>query len=447
MSDNREISTEELLALNNARQMPHNDEAERGILSCLLQMPDLISECRLKLSTDGFYHPPRRMVYEAILALEAAGKPVDFVLLTNALREAGNLEKAGGAAELSDIFTFIPTPSHFPHYLGILLRALTARTAMRIGAEIIAVASGHSSAISGPLDRSGIACEVDRLAQTIHASTGGPEELSMNDLVGSALEYVEEQMRNPGLPGISTGLGQLDDRTGGIVPGECWVLAGGTSDGKTALAMQIMLQMALLGHPVAHYLGESSKNKWTLRLLACLSGVALRNILRGTMSPEDMGKVHGATKKLVELPIHLRYCPGAEHTWICSDARQLKRRHGLKMWIVDYVQKFRNSRCRNGREQEVAQMSRDFTATACDCGAAVLMLSQLNRQRQLRESDSITHDADVILTLSVPEDTDKDGNVTRHENQRFITIGKARNEERGSHLEFNFNGSVQRFTE
>ena len=108
-------SAEELLASFN-RALPFSDEAEKGVLSCLLQDPvERLSECRVTLPALAFYHDANRTIYEKLLEFYDKNLPVDPVTLTHALREQNLLDKVGGAAAISELFAFVPIPSHFPY--------------------------------------------------------------------------------------------------------------------------------------------------------------------------------------------------------------------------------------------------------------------------------------------------------------------------------------------
>jgi replicative DNA helicase len=114
-------SAEELLASFN-RALPFSDEAEKGVLSCLLQDPvERLSECRVNLPSLAFYHDANRTIYEKLLEFYDKNLPVDPVTLTHALREQNLLDKVGGAAAISELFAFVPIPSHFPYYKKIVL--------------------------------------------------------------------------------------------------------------------------------------------------------------------------------------------------------------------------------------------------------------------------------------------------------------------------------------
>ena len=117
-----EIPTaEELLASFN-RALPFSDEAEKGVLSCLLQDPlERLSDCRVNLPALAFYHDANRTIYEKLLEFYDKNLPIDPVTVTHALREQNLLDKVGGAAAISELFAFVPIPSHFPYYKKIVL--------------------------------------------------------------------------------------------------------------------------------------------------------------------------------------------------------------------------------------------------------------------------------------------------------------------------------------
>jgi replicative DNA helicase len=114
-------SAEELLASIN-RALPFSDEAEKGVLSCLLQDPnERLSDCRVNLPAHAFYHDANRTIYEKLLEFYDKNLPVDPVTLTHTLRDQNLLDKVGGAAAISDLFSFTPISAHFPFYKKIVM--------------------------------------------------------------------------------------------------------------------------------------------------------------------------------------------------------------------------------------------------------------------------------------------------------------------------------------
>lgn len=448
-----EPTTEELLGYANTFALPYSDDAEAGIVSAILYYPEKRAGLLAKHPVEQFFHQRNASVIEAIKALDVGGIGIDVVSLTHALRQTQVIDKIGGPGAVSDFFSFMPIRTHVDFYSEVLLQKFTARQAIRVGAEIVYrvhemdKTAGQTSEHPIDYDANAIVAEVSAIAQRLEISRDPRKSNTMAALMDRAFEWIEDKMANPGLPGYSTGISNIDDATGGIVPGEAWLIAGGTSDGKTALAMQIMLSMALdQGLPVVHYLGESLEVKWSLRCLAHVSRVPLRNLLRGDLTKEFQQAVGTAAHKLKNAPIFLEHCPGKTHNWIIADARDKKRKHDIKMFIVDYLQKFPCGKRIDNREQQVAQMSADYISAASDMEAAVMMLSALNDDGMIRESRAPAYDADNVLTLSVPQSVDKrTKEIVKHEHLRQVWIGKSRNDERNKPLYYDFNGSVQTF--
>ena len=116
-----EPATEDLLA-NINRQLPFSDEAEKGVLSCLLQDPaERLAECRVTLPAAAFYHLPSRTVYETLLMCYDKNIPIDVVTLSSIMRDQGLLERVGGSSAISELYTFVPIAAHFSYYKKAIL--------------------------------------------------------------------------------------------------------------------------------------------------------------------------------------------------------------------------------------------------------------------------------------------------------------------------------------
>jgi len=412
---NEDPSTEELLSGIN-RSLPFSDEAEKGVISCILQDPnERLSECRTTLSNDAFYHVANRTVYEAMMEFYDRSIPLDVATLTHALREKNLLDKVGGAGAISELFTFIPATAHYPFYKKVLTDKYLLRQVIHACSLNIHEAYEHGREyidedISGTLDKA-----EQRLLAVREASGKSDGIKLMSAHVNEAIDYIEAMLANPGqLRGISTGYVQLDKLCAGLQGGEMFVIAARPSMGKTSLAMNLVEHVAVeQKQPVAVFSLEMSASSLVQRLLVARAGINMSSLKRGLLTRADQNALTLAIRDLQEASILIDETPGIDIMELKAKCRRLHRQFGIKMIAIDYLQLLTSSsrRAKDNRQIEIAEISGGIKAIAKELNVPVIVLAQLNRsveQRKgqrpmlsdLRESGSIEQDADMVGLLT-----------------------------------------------
>ncbi|MDH7516707.1 MAG: replicative DNA helicase, partial [Bacteroidota bacterium] len=244
-----------------------------------------------------------------------------------------------------------------------------------------------------------------------------------------------------GITGVPSGYDLLDIKTGGWQDTDLIVIAARPSMGKTALALS-MARNAAIDHniPVGIFSLEMSKEQLALRLLCAEARIEMQLVRTGRIKENDFGKLATYVGKLERAPIFIDDTPSISILELRAKARRMVDEHGVHLVIVDYLQLMTAPQVRESREREIATISRSLKALAKDLGIPVIAVSQLNRaveQRasgkpmlaDLRESGSIEQDADVVLFVHRPRETEDA--PPEEENKAFIIIGKQRNGETG----------------
>ena len=217
-----------------------------------------------------------------------------------------------------------------------------------------------------------------------------------------------------GIVGVPTGLRDLDDRLGGLHKSDLVIIAGRPSMGKTALATNIAfnaaqkLQESGKKSSVAFFSLEMSSEQLSTRILAEQSRIKSNDIRRGRISEEQFDKFIETSKNISELPLFIDETPAISIAALSNRARRIKRIHNLDLIVIDYIQLMRAVNTKDGRVQEISEITQGLKALAKELSVPVLALSQLSRaveQRDdkkpqlsdLRESGSIEQDADVVM--------------------------------------------------
>lgn len=393
------------------RMIPHSPEAEKGVLSCMLQAPnECITEATVKLSGSQFFSPARQTLFESMLKLHDEGHPVDLISLTTSLRDRNKLEEVGGAAEIADILSFAPAAAHFQFYADIVRDKHILREVIRTGNENIDRAYGEIASVADLLDG------FERDVFNIRETTEGKNDIrSMRNHLMEAIQEIEDMFQNKGkTKGISTGFADYDGMTNGLHAGEMTIIAARPSMGKTSFAMNIVENVALDQNvPVAVFSLEMSSQSLVQRLLCSQAGVAMHKIRSGMLSQQrDFPKIQRAAARLAESHIFIDDTPSLSIMAMRAKARRLKRQHHIGLIAVDYLQLMRSEskRAQENRQQEVAEISSGLKALAKELKIPIIVLAQLNRSpdmrdsnrprlSDLRESGSIEQDADVVGLL------------------------------------------------
>jgi len=431
------LSTEEVLA-NCNRALPFSDDAEKGVLSSFLQDPVArLGEARLSLPPSAFYHEANRLVFVKLCELYDKALPIDPIMLTKVLRDQEILDKVGGAAAITELFTFVPSPAHYRHYLKIVEDHHVARR------NIDAHARALSEFFAPGLDLSAAITAAEE--HVLGAANGIIRRMTrktMKEAISETLDGIEEHLKLAGaLPGFPTGFQVIDKATGGLRKGKVTVFAGLPSDGKSAI-MQNCARVALRsGARVGWYSLEMPLPEQTARILCEDSGVEANALYGGLMSRAQQEMLMRSVRQLSEMGADIVETDGYTATEILADIAA----SNYDLAVVDYLQLMEyDGRKGATREEIIASISRRMKQVAKKSGCHILTASQLNDQGKLRESRAIGQDADnVFLVHKHPTDEGDGYDDTR----RILFCEKNRGGKRHWQVPLLFNGPTFTFKE
>lgn len=411
-----EPTTEELLKSID-RALPYSIDAEKGVLSCLLQDPstDRLSECRSSLPAAAFYHLPHRTVYEKLLEFYDKNLPIDPIALTQTMRDQGILDKIGGPGLITELFTFITVTSHYSHYKKILLDKHTLRQLIDACSRNIHQVYDHGREDLED-DVSTLIDHAEQRVLAVREATGKEENIrDLSTHVAEAIDEIQYMLEHPGqLRGLSTGYGKLDALSNGLQGGEMFVIAARPSMGKTSLAMNIVEHIAVdQQRPVAVFSLEMSASQLVRRLLVSRAQLSMSDLSKGLLTRAQQDALTRAIRELQRAQIYIDDTPGLDVLELRAKARRLKKSKGIEMIAIDYLQLLTSGsrRAKDNRQIEIAEISAGLKGLSKEIDVPILVLAQLNRsveQRKgqrpvlsdLRESGSIEQDADMVGLLT-----------------------------------------------
>ena len=391
---------------------PHSLEAEMSVLGAMLLSSEATGIAVQYLDADCFYRPQHRALFTTVVKLYDQAKPVDLVILREALRASGQLEEVGGDSYLVTLADSVPTLANAEYYARVVKEKALLRGLIQAAAEIIRDSQEQSGPVDDILDR----CE-KRIFDIAEKKIVNQAQ-DVRTILSQLMQTLDFQ-GGRAITGVPTGLADLDDRTRGLQPGEMIVLAARPSVGKSALALNIAEHVACNARvPVAFFSLEMSKEELALRLLSSRSRVDGQRLRKGILSDAEAARIRDAGEYLYQTPLYIDDTAALRVLDLRAKARRLYLRHDVKLIIVDYLQ-LMNSPRSESRQVEVANISRGLKALARELKVPVLAVAQLRRPAlnqpregvipqlsDLRESGAIEQDADVVLLL--------DREATRH---------------------------------
>lgn len=383
---------------------PHSIEAEHAVLGGLLIAgADALDRIEGVISAADFYRDDHRRIFSVMKALGDSGKPVDAVMVAEALQNLGELESVGGLSYIVALASNTPSAANLHRYAEIV-----RDHSMMRGLHGVAMRMGEACMSHGTKDAEKIASEAE-LAMAQLLDRQGGEPVRVHDAVRGALREIDSRRERGGkLAGQPTGFENIDWITGGLEPGQLVILAARPSVGKTALALNIADHVASTGAPALFFTLEMTGQELAMRLMASRSGVAMSDMRSGTASPDGWQRLSSVCGDTADVPLFIDDRPGISVAYARVKARKIKRQHGLGLIVVDYLQLMKGPG--ENRTQEVGGISRGLKALAKELRVPVIALAQINRgvesrvdkrpqMSDLRESGDIEADADVIMML------------------------------------------------
>jgi replicative DNA helicase len=401
------------------RTMPHNMEAEQALLGAILEDNRIVENFSDFLRADHFFVPVHQRIYDAILKITDRGQNADAVTLKAYFEKDDDLKDVGGATYISDLVSSVISVINATHYAKIINELFVRRELIAIGRDVV------NDAFEQDIDVEADDClqmaekRLYDLAETGESNNGG--FVTMKDAVGVAIQNAEKAFQTEGqVTGVTTGLRDMDKRLGGMQPSDLLILAARPAMGKTALAVNIAYNaanaFAMSGGTEGGRVGiislEMAADQLASRLLCDLSEIPGDKIRRGDFNADEFRKLAEAAGRLAQIPLYIDDTPAQTITAVRTRARRMKRKHGLEMLIVDYLQLLRGtgSKQSENRVLEVSEITRGLKAIAKELQIPVIALSQLSRGVEnredkrpqladLRESGSIEQDADVVMFI------------------------------------------------
>lgn len=403
------------------RILPHSPEAEQAVVGAMLMNRDAITVALEIIKGEDFYQAAYGVLFDSMVELFQAGKPVDLITLQEYLKEKDVPPEISNMEFAQELITGVYTSANVKYYAQIVQEKSILRRLIKVNEEVAGICYMQNQPLAAVLDKveKGVFDLVER---------GNVQQYTpIKQVVLNALDVIEKAAKTTGsVTGIPTGFIDLDYKLSGLQRSDLVLVAARPSMGKTAFVLNIAQHIAFRQNlSVAIFSLEMSKEQLVNRLFSLESHVDAQLLRTGNLKDTDWEKLIEGAGRIGKSNLVIDDTSGISITELRSKCRKYKLELGLDVIIIDYLQLMSGSggKSSESRQQEISEISRSLKGLARELNVPVIALSQLSRaveQRtdkrpmlsDLRESGAIEQDADVCMFIYreeyyIPDTEDK----------------------------------------
>lgn len=389
-------------------EIPQSICTERALLGLMLTSDNALKVALSLVEVEDFYLDQHKVLIKAILKLSLDGRAVDAPALIDLLVSQDSLEEAGGLEYLTAVIDCRSTDFSCEAYCQDLREKSALRQAVKLSGVLSEEFLGSTNALAtiehaksrlDAISKGVHTCEYHTLGELL--TKGSPDMLARYE--------AKRHEGSAGLSGTPTGLADLDALIGGLTPGALIVLGARPGMGKSALIMQIALDVALQGNTALVFSMEMPAETIAARAICSHAGVHTSRVTKGTATPEEWSALHTSRRAIQQAPLLVVDQPSLRLRDLVATARRAHDRAPLGLIVIDYLQLVQ-APPGGTRDLEVSAISRGLKALALELKVPVLCASQLSRKVEerpghrpqlsdLRESGGVEQDADQVLFL------------------------------------------------
>lgn len=428
----------------------YSPEAERSLIGALILDPVRASEAFERVAPADFFDPAIQAIAQAILNLTTRLKPVEFVSIAAELDALGKLKAIGGPKALFELSEDARHSAYLLHHVEVVRDSSRLRRWQRFIGDAersLSEAAPGSDAANALMD--------DLETQAVKLNMDSAVEAERTDEIAPRVTRKLLQDQAPGeFDGLPTGLIDVDRVLLGMQPGDLIVLAARPGMGKTAFALNVLRHALTHDEPRNGLLAscEMGRDAIVRRMVCEHANVSAQEIRRTGAFGTAREKLQEAETAISALPLTIDDQPAQTLIHLRSACLREKRKRGLSLVVVDYLQLMRAPKA-DSRQEEVAEISRGLKGLARELEVPVLALSQLSRRVEhtdakrpcladLRESGAIEQDADQVVFLFRPAYYEKE---PTDRSLCEVIISKNRNGPTGF-VNVNFDAPTMRFS-
>jgi len=394
-------------------KLPFSEDAERGLISSLLLGGEKVA-VEITVPKEAFYIPAHQLLWETLNDLLIEKRPLEFVMVKHRLIQLSQLEEIG-VAYLDSLYSFVPTWENYRYYVELVLDKWRMRKAMlglhKIAARLQDPGTDTFKELRGDIE--------DSLIKMI--SDEKPGEVDTKEFTMRWLDDLATRKERLAKDGIAFGIVGLDTTVGMQQPGELTIIGSATSSGKSMLAYQGIVYNSLVKKlPVGLVSLEMTALQTWDRLASHIERISMTHFRDGEFSETEFENLYKASMKIMtQMPFY--FCRGRLNIdRVQSWARRMKARHGIKLLVVDYLQRVdvRKEMQRHSRQEQVSYISNALKDLALELNIVIWCPVQLNKEFEVRESSTIQFDADIAIRLVLDKESDVHGQIIFDKNRQ-----------------------------
>lgn len=388
-------------------QAPYSQEAEEATLGAVLAYPALFYTIAASLKADDFFIVRHRYIWDAMVALNARGEPIEYVTVRTELEAQKRFADVGGGAYLTQLINNTPSASHGDVYAKLVERFAVRRRLLAASHEI------KNAALDTSVTTEQALAAADRALLDVSNKASSTGFTSFAKAVSAHFERAEDAVLNPReIIGIPSAFKDVNAYLRGWRPEKLYVIAGRPGMGKSSFLITELAHMARMGMPVALFTQEMGIEEVTDSIVAAETGINADAVSTGKINPQEWTRYVEVSGRIQGWPIFIDDSPVITPAQIRLKTRRLIHEHGCKALFIDYIQLVSGGGEINygNRDQEVGYITRTLKQISKEFRIPVIAAAQLSRdleKRQdkrpmlsdLRESGNIENDADVVLFL------------------------------------------------
>ncbi|QGY45162.1 replicative DNA helicase [Maribellus comscasis] len=390
---------------------PQAVEVEEAVLGALMLERDAYVTVADIIDTSSFYKEEHQKIFEAIKKLSGKEKPVDLLMVTQELKDRGQLDEVGGPGYITQLTRRVASAAHIEFHARIIAQKYIQRELIRVSSEIQAKSYDDTIDVDDLIDFS--ESSLFQVAEGNIKKETVPIKPVLNDAI---LQIEKARNQKDGLSGVPSGFTGLDRITNGWQKTDLIIIAARPAMGKTAFVLSMTRNMAVdHNRPVAIFSLEMSSLQLVTRLISSETEISANKLKTGQLEDWEWEHLNRKIANLDKAPIFIDDTPALSIFEFRAKCRRLKMQYDIQAVIVDYLQLMTaGTDSRGSREQEVSTISRSLKAIAKELDVPIMALSQLNRSVEsregkrpqlsdLRESGAIEQDADIVTFIHRPE--------------------------------------------
>ena len=391
---------------------PQATDLEEAVLGALMLDRESLGIVESILTAESFYAEAHQDIYRAVTALAGRSQPVDLLTVTDELKRMGKLEDCGGGYYLVELSNRVASAANIEYHARIIAQKFIQR-------RIIHTCT--TATVGAYDDTQDVFEQLESLEKGVFAISQGafsnPSQ-AIGDISYKVLKLADVAMESKGLTGVPGGLKTVDKQTGGWQPSDFIIVAARPGMGKTSFAIGQGEYAARVGLPIMLFSVEMSAEQITQRIIAQKAKLNIQNIRTGKMTARDLEDMKTEVESIQGVPFFIDDTPALTISALRSKARKAVSKHGIKMFIIDYLQLMGAGKSESAganREQQIGEISRGLKALAKELNVPIIALSQLSRAVEtrggskrpmlsdLRESGNLEQDADIVTFIYRPE--------------------------------------------